>query len=388
MESSKNKTYTAADIERYHSGQMPAAEMHALEKAAMDDPFLSDAIEGYALTSTPSEDLQKIQKRLEQKTGNRKVIAMYNYNWLKIAAVLLVVAGGGWLAFSLVRPSDPLAVQTNNEPENSTVHQNKVQITDTVTPPLLQENITAPGRADENTESTTRPTTPANAVASSPVQPQIQEQSMPDPPAYKVIPRDSVSYPNVVALDSRKRATEEALSMNNANEQRSRMAMPDVNAVNRNRNQADNNYIKQDQVNRDVARNMETSVDTIRNVDVVMKKSDAPPAEVVVLSRGNNGIVSKRPRVIVDTLEPADGWARFDDYIAANIKAPEELKSKDMLGGEVQLSFDVNKKGQPVNIAVVKSLCEKCDEEAIRLLKEGPKWKKQKNRKGRITIRF
>lgn len=388
MESSKNKTYTAADIERYHSGQMPAAEMHALEKAAMDDPFLSDAIEGYALTSTPSEDLQKIQKRLDQKTGNKKTIAMVSYNWLKIAAVLVVVAGGGWLAFSLVRPSDPLAVQTNNAPVNSTVHQNKVEITDSVTPPLLQENITTPERADEIPEPTTRPTTQANTVASSPIQPQRQEQSMPNQPADIVIPRDSVSYPNVVAFGSRKRTTEEAGFMNNANEQRSRMAMPDINAVNRNRNQANNNYIKQDQDNRDVARNMENSVDTIRNVDVVMKKSDAPPAEVVVLSRGNNGVVAKRPRVTVDTLEPAEGWARFDDYIAANIKAPEELKSKDMLGGEVQLSFDVNKKGQPVNIAVVKSLCEKCDEEAIRLLKEGPKWKKQKNKKGRITIRF
>jgi hypothetical protein len=37
---------------------------------------------------------------------------------------------------------------------------------------------------------------------------------------------------------------------------------------------------------------------------------------------------------------------------------------------------------------VVKSLCNKCDEEAIRLLKEGPKWKKKKNKKGSVTIRF
>jgi len=54
----------------------------------------------------------------------------------------------------------------------------------------------------------------------------------------------------------------------------------------------------------------------------------------------------------------------------------------------VQLSFDVDKNGQPTNIAVVKSLCQKCDEEAIRILKEGPKWKKNKNKKGKITIKF
>ena len=93
------------------------------------------------------------------------------------------------------------------------------------------------------------------------------------------------------------------------------------------------------------------------------------------------------PRVIIDTLEPAEGWARFDDYVAANIVTPEEFKDKQA-AGEVQLSFDVDKNGHPTNITIVKSLCGKCDEEAIRLLKEGPKWKKKKNKKGKITIKF
>ena len=66
---------------------------------------------------------------------------------------------------------------------------------------------------------------------------------------------------------------------------------------------------------------------------------------------------------------------------------PEELKTKTV-SGEVQLSFDVNKEGQPVNIKVEKSLCQKCDEEAVRLLKDGPKWKKKKNKKGKLTIKF
>ena len=43
---SQDHKYTAADFERYHSGKMSAGEMHALEKAAMEDPFLADALEG------------------------------------------------------------------------------------------------------------------------------------------------------------------------------------------------------------------------------------------------------------------------------------------------------------------------------------------------------
>jgi len=31
--------------------------MHALEKAALDDPFLADALEGYLYTTTASDDI-------------------------------------------------------------------------------------------------------------------------------------------------------------------------------------------------------------------------------------------------------------------------------------------------------------------------------------------
>ena len=39
--------YTAEDIQRYLSGGMSNAEMYVIEKAALDDPFLAEAIEGY-----------------------------------------------------------------------------------------------------------------------------------------------------------------------------------------------------------------------------------------------------------------------------------------------------------------------------------------------------
>ncbi len=43
------KNFTAADIEKYHKGLLSAKERHDLEKAALDDPFLADALEGYAV---------------------------------------------------------------------------------------------------------------------------------------------------------------------------------------------------------------------------------------------------------------------------------------------------------------------------------------------------
>ena len=40
--------YSIEDIERYLNGNMTAKEMHELERAALNDPLLADAIEGYS----------------------------------------------------------------------------------------------------------------------------------------------------------------------------------------------------------------------------------------------------------------------------------------------------------------------------------------------------
>ena len=125
----------------------------------------------------------------------------------------------------------------------------------------------------------------------------------------------------------------------------------------------------------------------MQHLNVVLQPTNEGLSEVVVLSK-KQAAARKITEPKVDTLEPTIGWAKFDEYIANNITAPEELKTKQMLSREVELVFDVNSNGDPVNITVAKSLCASCDQEAIRLLREGPKWKKKKNRKGKVTIRF
>src|SRR5688572_9338681 len=95
---SKYPNFTAADIERYHSGKMSDRERNAIEKAALEDPFLSDALEGYLLTSTPAADLESLKNRLAEKTsGKRYTIPFFRHNqFMKVAAIILLVAGAGW----------------------------------------------------------------------------------------------------------------------------------------------------------------------------------------------------------------------------------------------------------------------------------------------------
>jgi hypothetical protein len=92
--------YSAADIQRYLSGNMSASEMHAMERAALDDPFLADAIEGMeqALQShgaaPVNDNLQELRTAVAEKVhpGSGKVRVMV---WWKMAAAAIVVIVAG-----------------------------------------------------------------------------------------------------------------------------------------------------------------------------------------------------------------------------------------------------------------------------------------------------
>jgi hypothetical protein len=117
-EPNKYHSFSAQDIERYRQGQMTPVEQHALELAALEDPFLADALEGYAFTSTPEADLQSLKNRLEQKTNKKRLIPVYRTSqfWMRVAALFVVVAGAGYLV-SRTFQNDPVNVARVNEKE-------------------------------------------------------------------------------------------------------------------------------------------------------------------------------------------------------------------------------------------------------------------------------
>ncbi|QEC43531.1 carboxypeptidase regulatory-like domain-containing protein [Pseudobacter ginsenosidimutans] len=122
--------YTAADIQRYLSGNMSASEMHAMEKAALDDPFLADAIEGMdqAMQShgeaPVNQNLQELRTAIAEKIqpASGKVRGMV---WWKMAAAAVVVIAAGVFLWNSYLSREDKAVATQ---EIAAVqHQEKVQ---------------------------------------------------------------------------------------------------------------------------------------------------------------------------------------------------------------------------------------------------------------------
>ena len=86
-------------IQQYLEGKLDPEKMHQLEKQALDDQFLWDALEGYTNIADPGADLSILQRQLHERIvhlqENKKV---FDLTWQRLsiaaaAAVLFISAG-------------------------------------------------------------------------------------------------------------------------------------------------------------------------------------------------------------------------------------------------------------------------------------------------------
>jgi len=113
--------YSAADIQKYLKGELSAPEMHAMEKAALDDPFLSDAMDGMRnhLQQKSSDDFDndvaELKKRLAEKIKEEKKIIPLSRNiiWQRIAAVAVILIGSTFLIYNFVIKNSLAKNETN-----------------------------------------------------------------------------------------------------------------------------------------------------------------------------------------------------------------------------------------------------------------------------------
>jgi len=469
------KNYSAADIEKYHKGLLSNREMHELEKAALEDPFLADALEGYTVPGVHiMADMADLKKRLADRTEEEqtKVIPLggtrkTGFPWFRAAAAVVILGGVGLLASQFLfnkKENDIAAVKSEKQATGST-DSAKLPEGDAITtggttiPTPVQNGITSTEdkktiTTDEITAtpgSTTTVTSGGNApvpgkitdeVATSKVSPVVPNEPAKWSDAEKtdrgvvagrqetkdvddLLKKQAPQANGVVAADNKAKAIQEADISKERN-----MAV--------NTRKAEENYYRNQRSNIFRGRvtdannvgvpfanvtNVEdkvgtyadangyfnlTSPDTALTVQVrsigfennqVQLRNTLPTNQVVMQDDRRNlsevVISNQKPNVAAlnrdanKTLqepEPADGWANYNTYAANNLEIPEEIKTKQNNSTSVEVSFEVDKNGEPVNIRVEKSLCSKCDKEAIRLIKDGPKWKRNANKKGRTTV--
>jgi TonB family protein len=125
----------------------------------------------------------------------------------------------------------------------------------------------------------------------------------------------------------------------------------------------------------------------LANNRIIMLDDKSLDARVLDTVKHNLSLSRRKTLTFEEPAEPEDGWPAYNNYVLNNLNMPEKPDMKKQAnddGNTVEISFEVGKNGEPVNIKIEKSLCEKCDKEAIRLIKDGPKWKR-KGKKGKRT---
>jgi len=100
------------------------------------------------------------------------------------------------------------------------------------------------------------------------------------------------------------------------------------------------------------------------NIDVILDAGADLDTFVV-----KSGKIKKENRAA----QPSAGYAAFEEYLVINAKLTDEAKNAG-IKGKVVLALIIDTLGNISNIEVLKGLGYGCDEEAIRLIIEGPAW--------------
>jgi TonB family protein len=140
----KNMIYTAGDIEQYLAGKLSPRKMHDMEKAALDDPFLAEAMEGYEGMKDRewNNQLVALREEIADKGSVAKVIPLHktkNNRW-KAAAAVIILGAGTTLTFILNKDkgeeeSKPQIAQTITTAQDSIIQ------VETATPPSVTASL-------------------------------------------------------------------------------------------------------------------------------------------------------------------------------------------------------------------------------------------------------
>jgi protein TonB len=83
--------------------------------------------------------------------------------------------------------------------------------------------------------------------------------------------------------------------------------------------------------------------------------------------------------IVEEPAAPVGGWSAFYKYLGEHIKYPAQA-TRMGTEGKVYVQFIVNRDGSIVDVEAIKGIGSGCDEEAVRVVKNAPKWSPGKQR--------
>lgn len=403
-----------SELQRYLSGEMSQLERHAFERKALDDPFLQEAIEGAELI-TPQEFSNDVASLQERLTSSRSTFV-----WWRVAAVALLFILGGWSVWMLV--DNPVEKQlTENKdskeeevaPTADAVAEAEMEAEEPVVVEIEEKAAKPVARVEPPKERPTEREGAGAKVASKPV----AAQSAPSPVVAEVsdVEMDMDAMSEVVfeevAASKMDDAEKEKVSGARAAQAKKQTTadhnkswiqtrkmplertvsgqvtddfgdpLPGVNVIIKGSTTGvttdlDGQYqIAVSDPSTELVfssvgmQSEEVAVGERSEIDVDLE-SDARDLQEVVVT--GYGVYDNNPEGYVEAM-PTMGHSEFKKYLEEELFYPEEAISQG-IEGRVVLQLVISRTGNVSDIEVKRGLGYGCDEEAIRLIKEGPRW--------------
>ena len=414
----------------YIRGLRKGKEAHRLEKESMQDPFLADAMDGYNQVEGNHE--QRIETlRMQVSAHSAKKKNTYAITW-SIAACLIIGFGiSSYFLFLKKSMTDEVFIA--EESVSTKLAEPAAPLTPAIpatpTVPATPQKEIALATTKVKTDSTPVSEITARQANKKDMIAKIQATSQPQQgvlvatvPVMEEVSEETAALQEVVATmdtfesesDKKMKLAKVATILPQKNMIKGRVTdekgEPLIGAsvtykgtnigtiTNMN---GEFSLVKKDDKKRLTAEYIgydpvEIRVDTSRTMLIAMNENKQALNEVVVVGYGakknkkstttGNVVTVKEQAKKEITPQPVIGKRSYQKYLKENLVRPTDDNCKD-IKGEVVLSFFVDEEGKPQNITVIHGLCEFADKEAIRLVKEGPKWTSGKL-PARVTVRF
>lgn len=433
QQKSDHINYTAADIQRYINKQMTPAEMHAFEKASLEDPFLAEALEGYINTPVSSipGDIDELKKRLHTKDEPARIVPLYKkIRWSAAAAILILMGmAATWL---WLKPSADNKIAQQKAKEQQIIKEQETPPAPALNDKDAVQSQESISNADAEQQKSKAPV-PSPATIAKPEEKQklkekpaadkkdnaadiasIESKSIPAPETEQAIKKTDqraddkqkarafVSRTNDMAANKNAAPSIPAYIFKGKITDDQQKPLPFVNisvpdAGTYTYSDANGNFTLMNGDSQIVVRvksvgfkpeNFTLYNNTSSN-NISLKTEQHDLSEVVVAGYGTQRKQAKKTnkKETDDEIEaePADGWGNYDIYLLNNERGMQQGYSK--IRGSVELSFIVNRYGNTSDFNIERSTCPSCEKEAVRLIKEGPKWKLTKGTEpARITV--
>lgn len=405
------KNISQETIEAYLAGTLSHAQTHEFEKAMLNDAVLSDMVEGYGLLRDNKTDLESINSSLSDSL-NKKIhqeeaeiyplwrrVPLY----IRAASVLLFLGVGSYL---LINKNEDKSIEKSASIPSSQAEKIAVAkpVPPVENPVIRQENSKVElEKVASGGEKFTVQKSKTNVVLDSAISSaDVVAMERKKEPEIVAIPESSVAYESVPApvpqapkmaapsgvmkseerIYSKRKSVDSQVNTNIISgtvlDEDSKQPVPNVSLFSNEKSvgQTDENgQFKLD--NTVVGNKINLVAPNFENTEINISKNASeelfirPKAELIFIDLKRNKIWKYNPseHSAQPTVSPDD----YVEYLQKNLKKSKQAIDNQIVGN-VTVEFNVNKEGKLSDFKIIKSLGYGCDEEAIRVIKDGPIW--------------